>query len=145
MSYENATALIDQLKTQLVACPAFLAVADATHVHYPAGPVDDADAFPVFVLASTAPRAAKVADGLRPLPGGELQIVITDDTSIGELEQLASDIESELLLQDTGIPWQTSSIGMAGAPDPGHLATADDASALKFYSIVITLSFGLTG
>lgn len=137
MSWENPPAIIEQLRTQLLACDSWEGGADNVHYPYAEGLVDEEA--PLAVLEDLGRTGEPYAAGADALPGGTLQIVIRSPGSIGEVEALGRTILDELLAQQTGIPFRGGETGVASKPSPAKKAGGAD-----IRTIALTLTWGLS-
>lgn len=155
MSWPAAStpAQIDRLRTHLQACATWVAAGGAeTRIHYPlinpSGTIGTADALPAALLLRGETGRTKFAEGARGLPGGDLEVVfyLPADAfpTAAACEAFADAVLDELLAQDTGLPWQTGSAGMASAPAQPARAAATGPKPTDYRSISLFLTYGLS-
>ncbi len=139
MTWEDPPRIIARLREHLEACASWKGGPD--NVHYPTmGTLADEE-LTAAVLADVSRGQQVYAAGAGPLHGGSLLVLlyVRGSDSSGYIEQLARDIASELLAQQTGIPFTTAEVGLCSDPSPAKVAGG---TAVR--SISITLSWGLT-
>lgn len=137
MTWEDAPALLEQLRTQLLACAAWTGGPD--NVHYPKAQDLAAEEFPLAVLADTGRNPVAYAVGAAPIHGGTLLVLVYASDSSGYVEQLGRDLADQLLAQQTGILFTSAEVGLSSEPSPAKIAAGSD-----IRSIAITLSWGLS-
>ena len=139
MAYTNPTALIAQLKTQLLASASWTGAGGVdANIHYPNAGSDVS--FPCAILAEENITYNKILFGAQAIPTGSLSIFIADITSVGEVEELCREIAVEITT-DIGIAnLNVDSISPSNTPSAADIA---DGSYIA-YECEISLSFGLT-
>ncbi|MBA3622959.1 MAG: hypothetical protein H0W48_00515 [Methylibium sp.] len=137
MTWTDPTAVISQLRTQLVACAGWAAGESA--VHYPDIEGMAAASYPLAILAESSRTAEAFAAGLDALSGGTLQVVIYGTGSIGTVEELGRTILGQLLAQHAGFVFRASECGLSSDPSPAQVAGGS-----AYRSVTLTLSWGLS-
>ncbi len=139
MSLTDAPGIITQLSTQLAACASWPGGSASNHWYPEADTTGLAAA--LAVLSESERRYTPYAAGAAGLMGGSLAITIhapTTTGTIGYLESLGRSLMSELLAQQSGIPFQPANCGLCSDSTPGM-----EAAAQAIRSLTITLGYGL--
>ena len=137
MSWEDAPAILRQLRTQLLACDAWKGAED--DVHYPKATNLSDEPRPYAVLADLGRSPQVYAAGAHALQGGTLQVLLYAYDTVGYVEELGRTILAELLAQQTGIPFTGGEVGLSTEPSPAKVAGGANVA-----SIAITLTWGLS-
>ena len=137
MTWKDPTDAVDQLRTQLFACAAWVAApATIDMIHYPEADLTT-DAYPLAVLDETSQRRTLYATGAGGLRSGSLRAVLhLAVTTIGQAEAFARTIGQQLMAQQSGFLFTDFQVGLCAEPKP----QAD----LQIFAIELTLDYGPT-
>lgn len=150
MTWSNPPPTVTQFRTQLLLCPALVALgATVDRFHYPSAVPsgDNYDQMPFLVLADLNTKRTRYAEGTIPLVSGVLAatIYVDEDTlnNVGGLETLARQVLIELGQQQFGIAFREFDVGLASDLSPGQRAAGEDTTQGAYRTIQITCPYGL--
>lgn len=129
-------AIITQLANQIAACAAW--TGGLATIWYPEGPAMAGATYPFLVLGESRRRVVPFCDGATTLVQGELEAWLHATTDIGQTEDLARTLLTQLLGQTTGILFNPSECGLSSDPKPAQISGGS-----SYRSVPITLGYGL--
>jgi hypothetical protein len=151
MTWESPPEIIELLRDELMGSATWVAMGGAeAAIHFPEAVDPAADGvYPIAVLARIGSNLQTFAAGCAPLRAGQLSVTIEIPASImdvGEMEEYAENIASEMCTVPTIVNLQCVDISQASYPseeiEAESASTDSDNSPLS--SITITFSYGLS-
>jgi hypothetical protein len=153
MAWSNPSTVITKFRDQLLACTSLGATGLNTttaNYHYPkcAFQGDSPNALPAIRLAETEQNRERYCEGAVGLVGGTLVATFyldaTSTVDVGYTETLARTIVKELFSQFTGIAFRKMDVALSSDLTPGQRAADEDTPYSAYYSITLTVQYGLS-
>jgi len=146
MTWTNPPALLTALRSDLALSASWISAGGAeAQVHYPDIDPRTIDNFPAVALVRMPVSYSKYAVGVKPLPGGTIQMDIYDiDTDVGTLETLADAIAEEICQNPSVVNLEVEEVSEAEGPSEAEQAANSDNPDYKaLYKITIIFTYGL--
>lgn len=143
----DATAILLQWRTQLLACPTVVTAGILSpNIHYPNFDFEQDD-IPAILVGEKNHRRFRYAEGAAGLISfdtiAKIYLPVGGGKDGGTIEKMARDIVLDLWNQFYGFAWRDIDTNLSSEPTPAQRADGSNIANMSYRAILITANIGL--